>query len=759
MIILILEKQFTIFVAMSNKIPSLRTMGTLPVFMTAVSTILGAILFLRFGYAVGHVGLIGALGIIVIGHLVTIPTAMAVAEIATNQKVEGGGAYYMISRSFGLNIGATVGITLFLSQAISIAFYVIAFVEALVPLIDWLNAEFYIHPLINKYLFDTRSLGVIMMTLLTMLMLSKGASIGVKMLYGVVFILAISLGMFFLGESNAPNGNNFSRMIKGGDSFFYVFTIIFPAFTGIAAGLGLSGDLKDPKKSIPQGTIWATVVGIIIYVAVAVKLFYSASTWDLATNQMVMSDIAIWGPIIPIGLGCAAISSALGSIMIAPRTLQALGVDSIFPGKLNGWLSKGRKKDGEPFNSLVITCIIGYVFIIMGDINTVAGIISMFFMVTYGIICLISFLEQFAADPSYRPTFKSRWYLSLPGAVLCFWLMFKMDFAYAAVSTIIMVIIYIWVSRINKDKKGIQKLFKGVLFQLSRRFQIFLQKRDTDLVEQEWRPFIISVSKDSFKRQSAFDLLRWLSHKYGFGTYIHFIDGLLSNDTYQESKEVMQRLLAQNEGLNSKVYLDTIISPSYTSAIAQVIQLSGVSGKGNNMILFEFTHDERESLNDAIQHYSLLRATEFDVCILRSTIKGFGYKKNIHIWIRPSDFENANLMILLSYIMLGHPEWKNGVINIFSTYPPTEKVATENKLVELIKEGRIPISPTNIQLIPQLKEEKIDKIISKKSADADLTIVGYSSEHIEEESDATFNKYPDLGNILFVSAFKEKTIE
>ena len=759
MIIVILEKQMTIFVGMSNKIPSLRTMGTLPVFMTAVSTILGAILFLRFGYAVGHVGLIGALAIIVIGHLVTIPTAMAVAEIATNQKVEGGGAYYMISRSFGLNIGATIGITLFLSQAISIAFYVIAFVEALGPLVEWLNSEFNVHPLINQYLFDTRSLGVIMMTLLTMLMLSKGANIGVKALYGVVAVLAISLAMFFMGESNAPNGNNFSRMIKGGDSFFYVFTIIFPAFTGIAAGLGLSGDLKDPKKSIPKGTLWATVVGIIIYVAVAIKLFYSAPTWELATNQMVMSDIAIWGPIIPIGLGCAAISSALGSIMIAPRTLQALGVDSIFPGKLNGWLAKGRKKDGEPFNSLVITCIIGYVFIIMGDINTVAGIISMFFMITYGIICLISFLEQFAADPSYRPTFKSRWYLSLPGAILCFWLMFKMDFTYALASTIIMVLIYVWVTRINKDKKGIQKLFKGVLFQLSRQFQVFLQKRDTEITDQEWRPFIISVSKDSFKRQSAFDLLRWLSHKYGFGTYIHFIDGFLSKETYQESKEVMKRLLTQNEGLKSKVYLDTIISPSYTSAIAQVIQLSGVSGKGNNMILFEFTHDERESLNDAIEHYQLLRATEFDVCILRSTIKGFGYKKNIHIWIRPSDFENANLMILLSYIMLGHPEWKDAVINIFSTYPPTEKVATENKLLELIKEGRLPISPTNIQLIPQLKEEKIDKVINKKSADADLTIVGYNSEQIEEESDITFNKYPDLGNILFVSAFKEKTIE
>jgi hypothetical protein len=444
--------------------------------------------------------------------------------------------------------------------------------------------------------------------------------------------------------------------------------------------------------------------------------------------------------------------------MIAPRTLQALGADKIFPGKLSGLFSTVRKKDGEPFNALVITCIIAFAFILLGDINTVAGIISMFFMVTYGIICLISFLEQFAADPSYRPTFKSRWYLSLPGALLCFWLMFKMDFTYAVVSTIIMVLIYIWVNNINKDKKGLQKLFKGVLFQLSRQFQIFLQKRDTVDTEQEWRPFIISVSKDSFKRQSAFNLLRWLSHKYGFGTYIHFIDGFLSKKTYEESQQVMNRLLKQNEGLKSKVYMDTIISPSYTSALAQVIQLSGVSGKGNNMILFEFTHDERESLNDAIQNYQLLRATQFDVCILRSTIKGFGYKKDIHIWIRPNDFENANLMILLSYIMLGHPEWKQGEIKIFSTYPPNKKAKTESKLTELSEEGRLPISPSNIQLIPQLEEGNIDLIINKKSADADLTIVGYDSTKIEDESDITFSKYPDLGNILFVSAFKGHTI-
>jgi len=174
------------------------TFGTLPVFMTAISTILGAILFLRFGYAVGHQGLVGVIGIIFLGHMVTIPTAMAVAEIATNQKVQGGGAYYIISRSFGINIGAAIGIALYLSQAISVAFYVIAFSEAFDPLIRYLHFE------INIPLIDKRWIGLASMSLLALVILTRGAKIGMKALYFVVTILFTSLLFFFLGKSSSP---------------------------------------------------------------------------------------------------------------------------------------------------------------------------------------------------------------------------------------------------------------------------------------------------------------------------------------------------------------------------------------------------------------------------------------------------------------------------------------------------------------------------------------------------------------------------
>jgi amino acid transporter len=727
-------------------------MGTWPVFMTAISTILGAILFLRFGYALGHVGLIGALGIIVIGHLVTVPTALAVAEIATNQKVEGGGAYYMISRSFGLNIGAAIGIALFLSQAISVAFYVIAFAVAFDPLALFIQDTYGIY-------ISERSTGLIFMALLTALMLTKGANIGVKALYLVVVILAVSLLMFFFGSSYSDHASSPFTTIENPDSFFYVFTIIFPAFTGIAAGLGLSGDLKDPKRSIPKGTIWATVGGIVVYIVVSFKLFFSASPEDLAnTDHLIMGKIAVWGPIIPIGLAAAAISSALGSIMIAPRTLQALGVDKIFPGTLNNFFAKGKTKDNEPVNASIITCVIAFFFVAIGDIDFVAQIISMFFMVTYGAICLISFLEHFAADPSYRPSFRSRWWVSLFGSLLCFYLMFKMNFTYALLSILIMGGIYFWVSRIAQDRAGLADLFKGVIFQVNRELQVFLQKRDRENEDERWRPFIICISEDTFQRTSAFDLVRWLSYRYGFGTYIHYIEGFLSKDTYQLSLDVKRRLVALMHDSKSKVYLDTIISPSMTSAIAQSIQLSGLSGKGNNLILFEFAKGDAKGVDELKKNFKLLMSTDFDVCLLRSDYKNFGYHEEIHIWISSRDYENSSLMILLAYILLGHPEWKEGFIKIFSIYEEGEQESQRLRLKEMIEEGRLPISQKNIQLIHRPESEKISSVINRNSRDADFTIMGFSGATLDENSADILEDYPDLANVLFVSAYKEKVI-
>ena len=725
--------------------------GTLPVFMATITTILGAILFLRFGYAVGHIGFWATLGIIALGHIVTIATALAIAEIATNQKVEGGGAYYMISRSFGINIGGAIGIALYMAQAISVAFYVIAFGESFDPVIAFVREEYGL--IIYKWMITLP-----VMALLTILILSKGAGLGVKALYIVGVILFASIIMFFMGQPDHYMPISEFVPIEGGDDFFYVFIIIFPAFTGIAAGLGLSGDLKNPKRSIPLGTLSASLVGMIVYVFVAWKLAVSAPAEDLANNQLIMQDIAIWGPIIPIGLACATISSALGSIMIAPRTLQALGKDEAFGNdRISGWLAKGKGKINEPFNADMVTCAMAFGVVLIGDVNVVAEVISMFFMVTYGAVCTISVMEHFAADPAYRPTFKSKWWISAIGAILCFWLMFRMNPVYAIISIALMVLFYFIITYFGKDRSGLANIFQGVIHQLSRNLQIFLRKAETT-DEVNWRPSVICISKDTFKSYFSFDLLKWISHKYGFGTYIHHIEGYVSKEKNEEAKLAMKQLIDVATHTKSKFFIDTIISPSTTSAIAQVIQLPSASGREHNLFLFDFNKHHPDNLDILHEHYTIIQACGLDVCVLGSTEKGFGIKRDIHIWMTTKDYVNANLMILLGFIIMGHPDWKRGAIKIFDVCPEEEMDTHREKLIELTREGRLPISPKNIELIPQREDQTPKDLINKHSQNADLTIVGYRAELLKRAGTEVFSGYDNVGNVLFVNALEEKSI-
>lgn len=731
--------------------------GTAPVFFTAISTILGAILFLRFGFAVGTLGFGGALLIVVLGHMVSIPTALAISEIATNKKVEGGGAYYIISRSFGLNIGATIGIALYLSQAISVAFYAIAFAEAFEPVFNWVSREYGV-------VLPRQAVSLPLMGLLSVLMLTKGARIGMKALYVVVVLLFASLFLFFVGSPIMDVGTEvqgYSDPFKNMDNFFVIFAIIFPAFTGMAAGIGLSGDLKNPGRSIPRGTIWATLLGMVVYVFIIWKLTMSASATALVDNQLVMADIARYGWIaIPVGLAASTLSSAIGSILVAPRTLQALGADDSFPlAFLNRMTAKGIKKDNEPVYSTIITLIVAFVFVALGNVNSVAIIISMFFMLTYGAICLISFLNHFGSDPSYRPTFRSNWYFSLIGFLLSVWLMFKIDALYAYVSIIVMVLIYWGISTYHKDRQGLQSIFKGAIFQINRRLKIYLQKSDRIRSTESWRPSAICVSQNSFERNHAFRFLNWLSYKYGFATYIHLVEGFFTKDKHREARSTQKKLLIKAGLGRNSVYIDTIISPSYTSALAQAIQLPGISGMENNMVVFEYDKSQPGELKEFIDNFGLLLAGNLDVCVLGSSGIKYEKKKPIHVWIRSFDHENSNLMILLSYIILGHPDWQKSEIIIFEICKDHEVEKTRENLIELVKTGRIPITSKNIEIIRKSEAVSSKYIINEKSKDAGLTIIGFRPEHLELYGINLFKGYDEIGDLVFVNAHEAIEIE
>ena len=729
--------------------------GTSPVFFTAISTILGAILFLRFGYAVGTLGFWGVIFIVILGHMVTIPTALAISELATNKRVQGGGEYFIISRSFGLNIGATIGFALFLSQAISVAFYVIAFTEAF---------EFLFNYLAQQYDFNLprQAISLPVMIGLGILILKKGASMGVKALYIIVGILAVSLIMFFFGESGYaanPDMEFQGLELRNTSNFFVVFAIIFPAFTGMTAGVGLSGDLKDPSKSIPLGTTLATVAGMIIYFFVIYKLAISVSPDDMLNNQLIMSKIAIGGiVIIPLGLAASTFSSALGSILVAPRTMQALAVDNSFPGKkINSWVAANDEK-GEPKNATLVTALIAIVFVAMGDVNAVAGVISMFFMVTYGAICLISFLNHFGASPSYRPSFRSKWYISLIGFIVSVWVMFKIDAAYAVASFVLMTLLYLYIAYTNKERKGLQSIFANAIFQMNRNIQVYLQKSRTAKTQEEWRPSTICISKSTFERSEVFKLLNWISYKYGFGTYLHLIEGYYSKATVDEAKEDINKIIEKFRHTNNQVYVDTIISPSYTASIAQAIQMPGVAGMENNMVLFDYDKATNENLDNIIDNLALVKAGDFDICILASSGKHIEFHNGIHVWIRSADTDNSNLMILLSFIILGHPDWRKSSIKIFEVCDEKDEKTVRKRLEQLVITGRLPITEHNIEIIKHPKDSSVRKIINEKSSDAALTIIGLRTEAVKHDKEKVFEGFDSLNSILFVNSHDQKEI-
>ena len=782
--------------------------GTAPVFFTAISTILGAIMFLRFGFAVGMTGLLGTIAIVLVGHAVTIPTAMAIAEIATNQKVEGGGEYYIISRSFGLVIGSTIGIALYLSQAISVAFYIMAFTEAFKPLTQWIVDTYPLLPWAESLLRQPQIVGIPALLILTAVILVKGADLGVKVLYTVVATLAFALIAFFFGSTDYAQENSidfFNKYSVGADlaqlptspapapapdtfdfgnqdvvtmqsaepapaeeepifprvSFFTVFAIIFPAFTGMTAGVGLSGDLRDPGRSIPLGTLAATIGGMVVYFFMAWKLSVSAPVEALAdTDRLIMAEIAWQGWwVIPLGLAAATISSALGSILVAPRTLQAIAADKIFPTpSINRWVSKGKGEQNEPYNASLITVVLAAFFIMLGALDSVAEIISMFFMVTYGSLCLISFLNHFAADPSYRPTFRSKWYVSAFGSLACFGLMFFMNSTYAAMALIFIGLLYVYISYANPDKRSMAVIFQGVIFQFSRRLQIFLQKADKE-EKTTWRPSVIAASNSTFTRLGAFDLLRWLSQKYGFGTYIHTIDGYLSHDTSKDSAVIKDRIIRMAEATDSRIYVDTIVSPSYTSAIAQIVQFPGIAGTENNLLLLEYSKANNEGLDDIVDNFSLIRSVNFNVGILALSERGFGLKRSIHIWITKAHYESANLMILLAYVLTGHPDWQRAEIRLFAIFEEQYKDDEEQNLYTLIETGKLPISRNNIEVLCREEDGDFRGAINRRSHEADLVITGFRNELVKRQGMDAFADYDEVGNVLFLNAAEKVNIK
>src|SRR6056297_3744543 len=262
--------------------PSKGGLGTFGgVFTPSILTILGVIMYLRFGWVVGNVGLIGTLLIVTISTAITFLTALSIASIATDRRVRTGGAYYMISRSLGIETGGAVGIPLYFALALSMALYIIGFAEILGDVFPGL---------------DQRWVGVVSAIMVAGLAI-RSADLAIRSQYIVMIVIGLSLLSFFFGSPVEPSqldltGSAPDRLTV---DFWVVFAVFFPAVTGIEAGVNMSGDLEDSARSIPRGTLAALAVGFVIYMVLPFFLSTRADSATLIEDPLVMRRISLWG--------------------------------------------------------------------------------------------------------------------------------------------------------------------------------------------------------------------------------------------------------------------------------------------------------------------------------------------------------------------------------------------------------------------------------------------------------------------------------
>lgn len=370
------------------------------VFRPTTLTILGAMLYLREGWLVGNGGLLGAIAVLVLSLVITGTTALSAASIATNHRVRPGGAFAIIGQALGLEAGGAIGVPLFIAQALSGAMYLYAFREG------W-GYLFPSHPTLPVVVLAF--VGVSVVTWISAAFAFRAQAV----MFFVVIAAVVSAAAGIFGEPlHSPQWvGSYSEA-----SFLQSFAIFFPAATGIMVGIGMSGQLDSPRRSIPRGTLSAWAVTGAVYLGFAVWFSLVAEPAELRDNKLVMVDRAAVPVLVLVGLVTSTLTAAISSLVAAPRLLQAMAEVDVVPG--SRFLST-LSAEGEPRRATLVTLGIAAIGLLSGSLDAIAPIITAFFVLTFLALNLVVVIEQRLGMISFRPTFAVPDWIPALGVAVC----------------------------------------------------------------------------------------------------------------------------------------------------------------------------------------------------------------------------------------------------------------------------------------------------------------------------------------------------
>jgi hypothetical protein len=500
------------------------------------------------------------------------------------------------------------------------------------------------------------------------------------------------------------------------------------------AGANMSGDLREPARAIPRGTLWAVAVTATIYLTQAVLLAGARDRESLIANNLILADIAAVPALIGAGVISATLSSALGSMMGAPRILQSLARDRLFR-----WLAPtatGSGKKAEPRRAILVTFLISTAGILLADLDTIAPLITMAFLVTYGLLNLATFYEAITKNPSYRPKFRyCHWSTSLAGAIGCVVVMLLIDWRWAVVSVGIVASLHAYLTWMEPTADW-GDLQSGWLFEKTRRNLIKLE--DELYHPKNWRPFVLALSGTGYTRPQLVVFGSWLTAETGILSLGQVIPGQL-DDRHERriSQEKILHTMIRQRRLNA--FPAVVVDADYTDGVESLVQCQGLGRLRPNIVLLGYP------LTVARRHVfcGLLRNLEG---LGRSTVVYRRLDRTADEWAVPSGTidvwwrgrANGELMVLLAHLIQTHRAWRSRRLRLLRVVDSDAGIGkVRSHLAELLKSARID------GVAEVVVSRNAGEAIQTKSRDAALVIIGMQPPRGGEE-DAFFQHTEEL---------------
>ena len=643
-----------------DRVPSGAGLGTFAgVFTPSILTILGIILFLRSGYVVGNAGLGGTFVIIAMATGVSILTSISLSAIATNIDVGGGGDYYLISRTLGLEFGGAIGIVLFLAQSVSVAFYAIGFGEVTVSL---LGIE-------SRLAVQGVAAGAI---LLLFLFAWAGADVATKLQFVIMTVLIGALVSFYIGAIGSFDSQLLAESWIGGANsigYWAAFAIFFPAVTGFTQGVSMSGDLTNPSDSLPKGTFAAVGLSTVVYLTVVVLLAAGVPIADLVLDDgSAMRGLAAVGALVSLGVIAATLSSAMASLLGAPRIIQSMASDRVYP--LIGTFARGEGPQNNPRRAAVLTLVIALITVLLGSVNVIAPVVSMFFLISYGLLNYATYYEARASSPSFRPRFKyfNKW-ASLGGAVLCAGAMLAINPVAGALSILVLFGIYQYLAR-----RAVPKRWADASH--SHHFQRAVESiraLDKEVEHaRHWRPQLLVFSADTTRRARLLTFAKWIEGNSGFTAAFRIVVGEGIRKRI-ETDEQQRELRAEIEELGLSVHARAVLAPDGLAALPVIIQSFGIGRLRSNVVLFGWPEspdaNQLVGYTDTVRQVARLGVSVMSISTDQTRWDALDAiaprDRRIDVWWEDND--SGRLALMAAYLCTRSHEWRHATIRLVAT--------------------------------------------------------------------------------------------